>query len=113
MMEVRAKRVAFLRMALGRLGLPRTFVAEGRVQDLWPDLGPADLVLSRAFMPWPEFLALAANASFENYAVLVMTGEEPRPELAPEGLSRLALKTYRVGGKERYASVFTPAIASR
>lgn len=114
--EARAKRAIFLRQALAELRLENASVFEGRAEKFLleeADAAGFTLFLSRAFMPWPEFLALAANASFDNYAVLVMTGEEPRPELAPEGLSRLALKTYRVGGKERYASVFTPVIASR
>lgn len=114
--EVRAKRAIFLRQALAELRLENASVFEGRAEKfLAEEADRADftLFLSRAFMPWPDFLSMAAGAAFDNYAVLLMTGEEPRPELAPEGLSRLALGAYRVGGKERYASVFIPASASR
>jgi len=83
LVEVRAKRVAFLRMALARLDLPRTFVAEGRVQDVAPGLGLAGLVLSRAFMPWPDLLGLAAGLTAPGGVCVVMASQPP-PDLPPD-----------------------------
>jgi len=114
--EARAKRAIFLRQALAELRLDNASVFEGRAERFLAEEADRErftLFLSRAFMPWPDFLSLARAASFTTYAALVMTGEEPRPELAPQGLSRLAMTSYRAGGKERYASVFIPVSEAR
>ncbi len=110
LVEVRAKRVAFLRMALARLGLPRTHVAEGRVQDVAPGLGPAGLVLSRAFMPWPELLALAAGLAGPDGACVVMASQPPPENLPHEVAANWApagAAGYDAPGGQRWLWAFT------
>lgn len=99
LVEVRAKRVAFLRMALSRLSLPRTFVAEGRVQDVAPGLGLADVVVSRAFMPWPELLALTAGLVPPGGICVVMASQAP-----PDVLPRDTAASWAPSGSADYAA---------
>jgi len=114
--EARAKRSIFLRQALAELKLTDARVFEGRAEAF-----PAGecakagftLLLSRAFMPWPDFLAFSQSLFQDDYAALVMTSEPPGEEDAPSGLSRLAMTAYQAAGKPRYASVFIPVSAPR
>jgi 16S rRNA (guanine527-N7)-methyltransferase len=124
MIEVRAKRAVFLNEALARLGLSRTTVFSGRAEDAPARLASPDrpgtvVCLSRAFLPWPQFLAFAAGhvgPLGRPYAVLTMTAE--RPAAAPgagggAGFAVFAEKAYRVAGKDRYFSLFIPTMAPR
>ncbi len=107
LIEVRAKRVAFLRMALARLGLERTHVAEGRVEDVAPRIGPADLMLSRAFMPWPALLDLAASLAAPGGTCVVMASQPPPDEAGRVGPWRLVRAgSYPAPGGERWLWAF-------
>jgi 16S rRNA (guanine527-N7)-methyltransferase len=115
LVEVRAKRLAFLRYVLGSLGPPNTHVWEGRAEQALERLGPADLVLSRAFMPWPGFLALVRDHLAPRGVALVMASE-PFAGEAPAGWSLAGEHAYAAGvrGEEtRYSWLFTPARDSR
>jgi 16S rRNA (guanine527-N7)-methyltransferase len=119
LVELREKRAIFLTQAVAAVRLPRTFVlhgrAEGAVQAL-PGLGllrprqGADLVLSRAFMPWPRLLPLAAGLLGPDRAEaggkLVVLANEAPPAAIGEGLGagfRLAgAREYPAGGGRRY-----------
>ncbi|MDY7002380.1 MAG: RsmG family class I SAM-dependent methyltransferase, partial [Thermodesulfobacteriota bacterium] len=61
MVEANKKRAAFLQFALSRISLPRTFVLPVRVEHLGEEFVPADIILSRAFCPWPDFLTLCRD----------------------------------------------------
>lgn len=117
LVEIREKRVVFLRVALSRLGLPRTFALRARVEELGPDLLPADLVLGRAFKPWPEYLELVRPMLAPAGFAVVFANEPP-----PEGAVRLyegrgfrlhGVTRYETGGGSRYFWTFTPDSASR
>ncbi len=117
LIESRTKRAVFLRQAAAELGLPETDVFEGRAETFLQRTGLGregfSLCLSRAFMPWPEFLSLIAEMFERDYAVLLMTNALPDAAKAPRGLAPAAQASYVVGGAERYFSVFAPAIPSR
>ena len=63
MIEAREKRALFLASVLARHPLPETHVFRGRLEafcEQQADGPPADLVVSRAFMPWRQLLPLMA-----------------------------------------------------
>lgn len=124
LIEIRAKRAVFLAEALARLGLQRTSVFSGRAEDapgrfVTPERPGLVLCLSRAFLPWPKFLAFAAGHAGglgREYAVLTMTGERPGddPETIDGAGFVLAAETaYPAGGKSRYVSLFIPRNSPR
>jgi 16S rRNA (guanine527-N7)-methyltransferase len=91
LVELREKRAIFLAQAVGGLKLPRTQVLHGRAEAslaALPGLGlgarKADVVVSRAFMPWPKLLPLAAGL-LEPGGVLVILANEPPPAGLGEG----------------------------
>jgi len=110
LVEVREKRAAFLRVCLGTLKLPGTFVFAGRAQDAAQKLGAADLVLSRAFLPWPELLPLA-RPMLAPGGTLVILANEPPPDL-PGDWRLAAEQTYEAAGKPRYFWGLEPASIS-
>jgi 16S rRNA (guanine527-N7)-methyltransferase len=124
LIEIRAKRAVFLSEALARLALPRTTVFSGRAEDAPGKVVPPEraglvVCLSRAFLPWPKFLAFAAEhvgGLGRDYAVLTMTGDRPGddPQAAAQaGFALFAEKGYRVLGKSRYVSLFSPMSSPR
>lgn len=77
LVEAREKRAVFLMTVLADLGLPRTDALRGRAEDLLA-ASPrgADLILSRAFMPWRELLAFAGPHLADGGVVLLMSRED-------------------------------------
>lgn len=118
LVETRERRAAFLRTAVGAVLPGRgTEVFEGRVEGLPPELCAADLILSRAFLPWPEYLGLARTRLAPGGRVLVMaSGPPPGAEdiraRAP-GFALAASQAYPAPAGERHFWVFTPASISR
>ena len=114
LVEIREKRAIFLRVAVTKLGLPRTYVLRSRVEDLGTDVLSADLILGRAFKPWPEYLDLVRPMLAPDGFVVVFANEAP-PEGAGKGQGfRLCKVTpYTTGGGQRYFWTFTPDSASR
>lgn len=121
LVEPRERRAAFLRTAVG-LVLPggATRVFEGRVEDLPQAELPADLILSRAFAPWPEYLALArpclSTRGAGGHVVVLASGPPPDAgELAQKapGFVLAAARAYPAPGGERYFWGLAPASISR
>lgn len=110
LVEVREKRAAFLRVCLGTLKLPGTFVFAGRAEDAAQKLGAADLVLSRAFLPWQELLPLV-RPMLAPGGKLVVLANEPPPDL-PLGWRLTAQLAYAAAGKPRYFWGLEPASIS-
>jgi 16S rRNA (guanine527-N7)-methyltransferase len=75
LVELREKRAVFLTQAVGALRLPRTRVENRRAEELPP--GQADLLLSRAFMPWPKLLPLAASLLRPGGRLVILANEAP------------------------------------
>lgn len=117
LVEIREKRVVFLRVALARLGLPRTFALRAKAEELGPDLLPADLVLGRAFKPWPEYLELVRPMLAPTGFAVVFANEPPPVDAAriyeDQGFALHGVVHYETGGGSRYFWTFTPDSASR
>ena len=95
LIEPRRKRVAFLRSAIGSLGLAaRALVVEGKVADEDPVVpGPAPTVaLSRATFAPPKWLRLALAIAPR---ALVLTAQD-EPPACPEGVRQVADASYTV-----------------
>ncbi len=79
LVEPRKKRSVFMRQALRDMGLAQTQVLDCGYQDIDVHLLPADIVLSRAFCPWKEFLGLSDGLVADTGRILVMASK-PEPE---------------------------------
>ena len=119
LLEARQKRCVFLGECVARVpGLSGLSVAEGRVEATVPPLlaaaAPGTFVLcfGRAFAPWPQFLGICRELVRRPMAVLTMTGAPTPAGEAPSHFVLAAADSYRVAGKARYLSLFTPSAAS-
>lgn len=75
LVESRQKRAVFLENVVAETGLTNARVLRVRAEDLAPDL---DGVIARAFLPPPDYLALAARLLRpEGVAVLLLGDREP------------------------------------
>lgn len=111
MVDVREKRTMFMQMVLARHPLSGTFVHRARVEDFMADRAPADMLVSRAFMPWPELLSLLEGRIRQGGHVIVLANEpapdHDRPDAAhgrplPSGWDLTAQYVYEVEGSARY-----------
>lgn len=118
LVEIREKRILFMRSALGRLGLPGTSVFHGRAEDVLdgsPETGgtggrKADLILSRAFMPWKKLLVLVRPMLAEGGVLVVLSNDpQPEPDTLPEGWRFGDSMAYPVAGTTRYFWSLSPA----
>jgi len=138
LVELREKRAVFLRQAVAELqqagGLPGVRVFHGRAEAAQAELKRlglrprADLIVSRAFMPWPKLLPLAAELLAPNTGPktgagggrLVVLANEPPPSAASlaeigggpgAGFVVEASQGYPASGRERYFWSLIPAMA--
>lgn len=79
MVESRDKRTIFLSTVLARCPLPGTQVFRGRAEQFMEGK-KADLIVSRAFMPWKEMLAFVRGHLTEGGCVVFLTREELIPD---------------------------------
>lgn len=110
LVELREKRAIFLTQAVGALKLPRTRVLHGRAEEALAALPGlklaqerADLVLSRAFMPWPQLLPLAAGLLGEGGRLVVLANEAP-PVGRGQGLGPELGAGFRLASSREYPS---------
>lgn len=105
LVEVREKRTLFMRSVVGRLGLPGTHVFHGRAEDVMDSLDAdgADLILSRAFMPWEKLLGFV-RPMLRDGGTLVILSNDPPPaaETLPDGWKLSGDSGYQAAGKPRY-----------
>ena len=121
LVEVREKRAIFLAQTVAAMKLARTFVQHGRAEVALAGLAGlglsqprerADLVLSRAFMPWPKLLPLAAELLAPGGRLVVLSNEPPPVEQGAElgaGLLLEAAQEYPADGRSRYFWSLAPA----
>ena len=90
LIESRAKRVRFLRHAVGELKLANTDVAHSRAEDLHVER-PFDTVLARAVAPPAELLRVCRHLTVPGSILLLLTASHLRDEfrgLAPDFVLR-------------------------
>lgn len=114
LLESRLKRAIFLGEAADRLRLPRTTVAEGRVEatvpaELAKRPGACFLCLGRAFAPWPKFLGLCRGLVPNPMAVLAMTNDPVPPQDVPATFSLAAQTAYPSAARTRHLTLFVPS----
>lgn len=114
MVEAREKRALFLSTVLARIPLPETHVFRGRVESFMAGPPPrkADLIMSRAFMPWPEVLTLVQHNLNPQGVVILLARELVLKELEREAQARnwtlKAASEYRVGQTRRMFCALSP-----
>ena len=103
MVEIRQKRALFISQALGTLSLPETFVHN---MDIAAFMGnnAADLVVSRAFLPWEKVLALFKDHLAPGGQIVFMANEIPEASAfaaAAKGYVLAETHTYKSGDGKR------------
>lgn len=111
LVEARQKRSIFMRTALRAMKLPRTEVFQGRAEKIPQADLPADLILSKAFMPWKELLPFVSAMLTDNGRIVILSNDP-----APNDAELLALsfkleksREYNVGDKMHYFWALLPA----
>jgi len=109
LVEVREKRVLFMQSALGRMDLPGVNVFHGRAEDVLEHLSDedrqakADVILSRAFMPWLKLLDLVQPMLQPGGVVVILANEQPPTESElPAGWTLGDVMEYPVKGGKRH-----------
>jgi len=113
LVEVREKRATFMTSVVGRLKLPDTTVFLGKAEDALDRLAEAghdattDLILSRAFMPWPKLLdfirpMLRLDDTHAGMVVILANTSPPDESELPEGWILADVASYQAAGKERF-----------
>ena len=101
LVDVREKRAMFMEQTVRRLRIPNTTVYKGRVEEFMAKHDPADLMLSRAFMPWKKLLDLV-GPNIKPQGRIVVLALEPVPADLTEGWSVEKEISYSVGKDTRY-----------
>jgi len=100
LVESREKRALFLRTALARYPLPRTHVFHGRAEVFMDGSRRADIVISRAFMPWEKLLAFVKpHLNPDARVILLLNAPVALPENIP--WKEAGRFSYPVEGTER------------
>ncbi len=110
MLEPRQKRAAFLQHMIVSLQLEQTVVRNQRVQDLHPEKFKADLILSRGFCVWPDFLQTSVPFIRPDGYVLTFSSRPWQDkDQAPAPWSFNRQWTYSLSsGVQRYFWLFSP-----
>ncbi|WP_290919466.1 16S rRNA (guanine(527)-N(7))-methyltransferase RsmG [Halodesulfovibrio sp.] len=101
LVDVREKRAMFMEQTVKRLKITDTSVYKGRVEDFMEEHDPADLMLSRAFMPWKKLLEFV-GPNIKAQGRIVILALESVPAELPEGWSVEKEVSYAVGKDTRY-----------
>lgn len=103
MVEARERRSLFLKTVLAECFLENTEIYHGRVEQFMPTRKPADLIVSRAFLPWEEVLDLT-KPFLSNTGELVFMALNPAPSRDILGGKWLVSheESYNIGSDKRY-----------
>ena len=108
MVEAREKRALFISNALALLKLPGTFVHQARVENFFhnpPGVKKAQLIISRAFKPWQEVLALSRpHLAPQGLALIMGNGQEEKN--MPDGWKNAGFMAYELAGSLRMFQTF-------
>ncbi len=99
MIELREKRALFLQTVLAQISLPQTFVFHGRIEKYMKN-NKADLILSRAFMPWEKACVFLRLALKKDSVMIFLLKKIPEMTHFPD-LSVTHSHKYFVNGDER------------
>lgn len=105
LVEVREKRSLFMRSVLGKLRLPGTAVYHGKAEDVLEalDAPTADLILSRAFMPWEKLLEFTRPMLPSGGVIVILSNDPPPAENAlPNGWLLTHSADYTAAKDRRY-----------
>jgi len=105
LVETREKRALFMQTVLAAVDLGQTTVFRGRAEDFFLQSGRADLIISRAFMPWRELLDFVSGPLAPEGRIVFLT-LAPAPDDLPAPWKLTAQTVYSVGTK-RYFWCFT------
>ena len=102
MVEAREKRALFLSTVLAQYPLPGTHVFRGRAEAFMagPPARTADLIVSRAIMPWPGVLELVKGNLNPNGVVVLLLRE--RLQESPDW--EQAAQNWRIAGQYTYTA---------
>jgi len=101
LVDVREKRAMFMEQTVKRLQIPNTAVYNGRVEAFMEEHESADLMLSRAFMPWEKLIPLV-GPNIKAQGRIVILALEPAPRELPESWIVEKEISYSVGRDTRY-----------
>jgi 16S rRNA (guanine527-N7)-methyltransferase len=104
LVEPRQKRAIFMEQSVAHMKLPRTKVICGRMEALPAARRQADLIVSRAFMPWKKLLAEVRGYLAPQGRVLVMSNETSDESV--DGYALEQVLDYTVAGKKRFFRLF-------
>ena len=82
LVELREKRAIFMEQALSKLALAQTHVFAGRAEDAFIRYPKADIIVSKAFMPWQKLLPFVNTAIADDGLVVVLSNEQAPKEIA-------------------------------
>ncbi|WP_419781642.1 16S rRNA (guanine(527)-N(7))-methyltransferase RsmG [Maridesulfovibrio sp.] len=101
LVEARQKRSIFMRTALRVMKLPRTHVFQGRAEKIPQQTLPADLILSKAFMPWKELLEFVKPMLATQGRIVILSNDPAPPanELEELGHALESSMEYKAGDK--------------
>ena len=102
LVEIRQKRVAFLHNALAQMELPQTTIHHGRAEELPDSFLPAQLVLSRAFLPWPKLLPLAASLLATSGRLIILSNTPATPEMFDDTARLVTVHSYYIENQPRF-----------
>ncbi len=105
LVEAREKRALFLRTVLSTCFLADTGVFQGRAEKFMQTRPPADVVISRAFLPWEKVLSLV-EPHITHGGIAVFLTLTPAPEAAPHNWKLYAQREYQLAGSQRYFWAF-------
>ena len=105
MVESRDKRTIFLSTVLARYPLKDTRVFRGRAEQFMENK-KADLIVSRAFMPWKELLNFVQGHLTPDGQIVFLSREELKEEPSLRWKETATMR-YDVNGTARYFCAFT------
>lgn len=111
MVESRDKRTIFLSTVLARCPLPGTQVFRGRAEQFMEGK-KADLIVSRAFMPWKDMLSFVRGHLTPGGCIVFLTREELVPDRDLPWTSA-GTSGYTVNGTRRFFCAFREADPAR
>ncbi|SDK49910.1 16S rRNA (guanine527-N7)-methyltransferase [Maridesulfovibrio ferrireducens] len=104
LVESRQKRSIFMRTAMQMMKLPRTEVFQGRAEAIPQEALPADLILSKAFMPWKELMPFVKPMLAETGRLVILSNDSApaSAEIAECGYELESTMEYKAQKKTHY-----------